>query len=77
MDPVTPEDRKWYYNPETGEVSVGKQGGWTNRMGPYDTEEEARHAMDIAERRNREADSFDRENDSWGETPSWDKDAGN
>ncbi|MCK7636579.1 hypothetical protein [Corynebacterium pygosceleis] len=71
MDPVTPDDQKWYYNPETGEVLAGKQGSWTNRMGPYDSEDEARHAMDTAKQRNREADALDREDDSWGAAPSW------
>ncbi|MEZ2120868.1 hypothetical protein QWU43_01445 [Corynebacterium sp. CCM 9204] len=73
---MSPDDREWYYNPETGEVVRGKQGSWTNRMGPYDSEDEARQALDIAERRTREADSFDREDESWGVAPSWEKNDG-
>ena len=38
------EDQKWYYNPSTGEGNQGQESGWDDRMGPYDTEEEARNA---------------------------------
>lgn len=57
-------DHKWYFNVATGEVTQGKQSGWENRMGPYDSEEEARHALDIAEQRNAAADAQD---DAWDE----------
>ena len=37
---------KWYYQPSTGTVFQGKKTGWDDRMGPYDSEEEARAAME-------------------------------
>ncbi|BAU96561.1 hypothetical protein N24_2299 [Corynebacterium suranareeae] len=57
------EDYKWYYDLSTGEVSQGKTPGFENRMGPYDTEEEARHAISIASARTHAADRWDEEED--------------
>ena len=42
-------------------------------MGPYDSESEARSALEIAAARNKAADNEDDEDDDWGETPSWKK----
>ncbi|AZA14007.1 hypothetical protein ACFPVT_07775 [Corynebacterium choanae] len=58
-------DDKWYYNLETKEVVQGKQIGWTDRMGPYDTREEAEHALQIAHERNEQADAYDEQDESW------------
>ena len=52
-------DEKFYYNPTTGEVTQGKVASWDNRMGPYDTREEAAHALEIAAQRNKAADEAD------------------
>ena len=52
-------DDKFYFNPTTGEVSQGKVASWDNRMGPYDTREEAAHALEIAAQRNQAADEAD------------------
>lgn len=52
-------DDKFYFNPTTGEVSRGKVASWDNRMGPYDTREEAAHALEIAAQRNKAADEAD------------------
>lgn len=52
-------DDKFYFNPSTGEVSQGKVASWDNRMGPYDTREEAAHALEIAAQRNKAADEAD------------------
>ena len=65
---MTPEDEKWYFDPKTGSVTQGKEGSWDDRMGPYDTREEAAHALDIAAARNAAADE---EDDDWGEPASW------
>ncbi|MBB3114987.1 hypothetical protein [Corynebacterium bovis] len=56
-------DEKWYYDTKTGEVSQGVGGGWDSRMGPYDTREEAAHALEIARERTARADAEDREDD--------------
>ncbi|MBV7295813.1 SPOR domain-containing protein [Corynebacterium sp. TAE3-ERU12] len=60
---------KWYYDPSTGDVFQGKQKGWNDRMGPYDTEKEARHAMDRVKANNEAADDWDEADDNWGEPP--------
>ncbi len=39
------DDQKWYFNSETKEVSQGKKSSWLNRMGPYDSKEEAELAL--------------------------------
>ena len=52
-------DSKWYYDTKTGEVVQGKARGFLNRMGPYDSEAEARHALEIAEQRTEAADEWD------------------
>lgn len=51
--------QQWYFDTATGEVSEGKVSGWDNRMGPYATEDEARHALDIARQRTEAADDWD------------------
>lgn len=66
-------DEKFYYNPSTGEVSQGKTTGWDDRMGPYDTAEEAAQALAIAQDRNKSADRAEEADDDWGEPASWEK----
>lgn len=67
------DDQKWYYNPSTGEVTQGKEGSWDDRMGPYDSEAEARNAIDIAQQRNKAAEVEEEADDNWGEPASWEK----
>ena len=52
-------DEKFYFNPSTGEVTQGKVASWDNRMGPYDTREEAERALETAAQRNQVADDQD------------------
>lgn len=66
-------DEKFYYNPATGEVTQGKVASWDNRMGPYDTREEAEHAIALANERTKRADAADEADDNWGEPASWEK----
>lgn len=70
---MTPEDEKWYFDPKTHEVTQGKEGAWENRMGPYDTREEAAAALEIAAARRAAADAEDAAEDDWGKPPSWEK----
>lgn len=56
------QDDKFYFDPATGEVNQGKTGSWENRMGPYDTEAEAREALKTAAERNEE---FDEQDKAW------------
>ncbi|APT92156.1 hypothetical protein CPHO_03820 [Corynebacterium phocae] len=54
-------DEKWFYNLSTGEVTEGPESSWANRMGPYDSRQEAEDALKIAQERNEEADAQDEE----------------
>ncbi|QRP61450.1 hypothetical protein [Corynebacterium minutissimum] len=58
-------DKKWFYDPSTGEVSQGKVSGWENRMGPYDSREEAEQAIEIANARTAAADAEDAAEDDY------------
>ena len=51
---------KWYYDVATGQVTEGPESGWDNRMGPYDTREEAENALKLAAERNAAADAADK-----------------
>ncbi|MGO1622553.1 hypothetical protein [Flaviflexus sp.] len=59
---ANPSRREYWYNTKTGQVEVGQQSPWTDIMGPYDTEEEARHALANAAERN---ETFDEEEEAW------------
>lgn len=50
---------KWYYKLLTGEVTTDPG---QDRMGPYDSEQEARNAMELARKRNQEWEDQD---DEW------------
>lgn len=62
-------EQKWWYDSETGEVTYGKKNTWESRMGPYDTEEDARAAMKRVAARNDVADEWDEADDDWGAGP--------
>ncbi len=36
---------KFWYNTKTNQVEKGRASEWENRMGPYDTAEEAQNAL--------------------------------
>jgi hypothetical protein len=50
---VSDEDKKWWFNHTTGEVEYSRKSLSMHRDGPYDTEEEARRAPEIAKERAR------------------------
>lgn len=54
------DDEKWYYDLATRQVAQGKKASGHNRMGPYDTREEAEHAMERAAARNAAADDAEK-----------------
>lgn len=58
-------DLKWFYNQETGQVEQGKVSSFENRLGPYDTAEEAARALEIIKERNEAADAIDEEDEDW------------
>lgn len=59
---------QFYYNTKTGEVEEGKQSSFANRMGPYDTREEAAKALEKAQERN---EAWEAENECWDDD-DWD-----
>src|SRR5699024_6266755 len=50
---------KYYFNLETNTVEKGLVSDWTHRMGPYETEEVARAALEKARERNQKWDEDD------------------
>lgn len=46
-------DHKYWYNSETGEVEFGMISPSIDRIGPFDTEAEARRAPKVVEERSR------------------------
>lgn len=52
---------KYWYNLKTGEVERGRISLWSQRMGPYDTPEEAAAALERAAERNQEWEDEDEE----------------
>lgn len=50
---------KYYFNLETNTVEKGLVSDWNHRMGPYETEEVARAALDKARERNQKWDEDD------------------
>lgn len=50
----------WFYNLSTGEVKEKMPRGF-DRMGPYPTEDAARHALELAKERNKAADKYDQD----------------
>ncbi|WP_062078965.1 hypothetical protein [Demequina globuliformis] len=52
---------QYYFNTRTGEVEEGPQSSWENRMGPYDTREEATKALETARKRTQAWDEADEE----------------
>ncbi|WP_349827720.1 hypothetical protein [Brevibacterium litoralis] len=59
-DRQDPGADKYWFNTRTRTVEKGKKSAWENRMGPYDTEEEARNALGTAAER-----TADWEADDW------------
>jgi len=58
----TPTSEHYWYNTKTGRVEKGRQSSWENRMGPYDTEAEARRALDTAAAKSAQ---WEREDAKW------------
>lgn len=54
---------QWFFDTDTGEVTQGKSSGWESRMGPYNSREEAAHALETARKRTEQADAYDRDED--------------
>lgn len=58
------QEKRYWYNVKTGEVEDGPQSTSIDRIGPFATREEAKHALATYEARNRAWDEED-EDDDW------------
>ncbi|MBQ1273272.1 MAG: hypothetical protein IIY10_00700 [Aeriscardovia sp.] len=56
------EEKKWYFNIKTGKVEYGRISSLFDVMGPYNSEQEARNALEKAAQDNCK---WDEENRSW------------
>ncbi|MBP3088026.1 hypothetical protein EML15_02490 [Corynebacterium sp. sy017] len=66
FDHDTDPDELWYYNQKTGQAEQGRVSGFSQRLGPYKTREEAEHALEIARQRTIIADQQDEaDNEQW------------
>ena len=52
---------RYYFNTRTHEVEVGRQSSWRDRMGPYDSYEDALHALVRARANTARHDALDAE----------------
>ena len=52
---------EFYYNLRTRMVEHGRQSPWEHLMGPYETQEDAEKALEIAQARNIDWDEDDKE----------------
>lgn len=57
---------QWWYNLRTQQVEPDEGGPNAERLGPFDTREEAENALALAAKRNEEWDSGENE---WGDDP--------
>lgn len=55
------ELHQWWYNVDTGETEFGPGAPNAERMGPYATQQDAEHALDLARQRNEAWDAQDEE----------------
>lgn len=58
-------EAKWWYNSRTGQVEEGPQSLAAERIGPFDTREEAERAPEIVAERARAWADEEAEEDDW------------
>ena len=61
MTDEEPGKGEYYFNTKTQMVEKGRQSSWEHLMGPYDSQEDAANAMEIARKRSKSWDDDDRE----------------
>ncbi|WP_193599138.1 SPOR domain-containing protein [Microbacterium sp. YJN-G] len=59
-------DEKYWYNMNTGEVEFGMLSAAVDRVGPFDTAEEAANAPEVLRERSRAWAEEEAAADSWG-----------
>ncbi|MDO5635268.1 MAG: SPOR domain-containing protein [Micrococcus sp.] len=67
-------ETEFWYNVRTGEVERGAQSDWSQLLGPYGSEAEARSAMDRVRANNEAHDAEDAEDAKWDNNPGNDPD---
>jgi len=63
---MTDGDEKYWYNLRTGEVEFGMLSPSADRVGPFDSEEEASHAPQRLEENSRAWAAEEAREDDWG-----------
>lgn len=58
-------ERKYWYNSVSGQVEYGLVSPGVDRIGPFDTQEEAAHAMETLRKRSEDWDVEDAIDDDW------------
>ena len=58
-------ERIYWYNQKTGEVEVGPQSISLDRIGPFETLDEAKRAPELIAEKARRLREEDREKDEW------------
>lgn len=53
-------ESQWWFNDKTGQVEQGPQSAQRDRIGPFDTREDAQHALDRIAANNEKWDAEDR-----------------
>ena len=64
------EEKKWYFNIKTGRVEYGRISSLFDVMGPYNSEEEAKRALEKAAQDNSKWDEASRSWDEGGDSLS-------
>ena len=59
-------ENKYWFNSTTGEVEFGLESPPIDRIGPFDTAEEAARAPEVVKERSRAWAEEDAADDSWG-----------
>ncbi|WP_309064350.1 SPOR domain-containing protein [Microbacterium sp.] len=66
-------DEKYWYNLSTGEVEFGMQSAAVDRVGPFDTAEEAARAPETLRERSRAWAEEEAAEDGWGRKAEGDR----
>ncbi len=60
----------WWYCLKHGRVEQEHECALGDRLGPYDSREQAEQALESSRQRTQEQDARDREDDDWGRPPA-------
>ncbi|WP_138442940.1 SPOR domain-containing protein [Sinomonas susongensis] len=58
---------QYWYNVRTHQVEEDAMSDWTQLLGPYETRDEAEHALEKVKERNRSWDPDDANGDGWSD----------